>query len=76
MNEKFCISIKISLKSVPKDQIDNRAALVHVMVWRRTDDKLLSELMLTRFTDAYMRHYMGWVTQQNGCICFIRFMLK
>ena len=56
MNEKFCISIKISLKSVPKDQIDNRAALVDVMVWRRTGDKLLSELMLTRFTDAYMRH--------------------
>ena len=28
MNEKFCISIKISLKFVPKGPIDNNPALV------------------------------------------------
>ena len=53
MNETFCISIKISLKFVPKGRIDNNPALVLVMAWRRTSDKPLSEPMLTRFTDAY-----------------------
>ena len=28
MNEKFCISIHVSLKFVPKSQIDNKLALV------------------------------------------------
>ena len=31
MDEKFCISIRISLKFVPKCPIDNKAALVQVM---------------------------------------------
>ena len=31
MNEKFCISVRISLKFVPKGPIDNEAALVKVM---------------------------------------------
>ena len=36
--------------------IDNKPALVQVMAWRRTGDKLLPELMLAQFTDAYMQH--------------------
>ena len=36
--------------------IDNKAALVQVMAWRRTGDKPLPESMRTQFTDAYMRH--------------------
>ena len=48
MNEKLRILIQISLKFVPKGPIDNNSALVQVMAWRRS--------MLTRFTDAYMRH--------------------
>ena len=56
MNEKFCISIQISLKFIPRGPSDNNSALVQVMAWRRTGDKLLSEPMLTQFTDAYMRH--------------------
>ena len=48
--------IQISLKFVPEGPIDNKAVLVQVMAWRRTGDKPLSELMLTQFTDAYMRH--------------------
>ena len=35
-NEKFCISIRISLKFVPKGPIDNKSALVQAMAWRRT----------------------------------------
>ena len=56
MNENFFILIRISLKFVPKGPIDNKAALVQVMARRQTGDKPLPELMLTQFTDAYMRH--------------------
>ena len=57
VNGKFCILIKNSLKLVPKVPIDNNPALVWMMAWRRIGDKPLSEPVLTRFTDAYMRHY-------------------
>ena len=56
MIEKFCISIWISLKFVPKGQINNIPALVYIMAWHQIGDKSLSEPMLTRFTDAYMQH--------------------
>ena len=56
LNENFRISIKISLKFVPKGSIDNKSALVQVMVWRQTGDKPLPEPMMIQFTDAYMRH--------------------
>ena len=39
MNEKFCISIRISLRFVPKGPIDNKSALVQVMVCCRTGIK-------------------------------------
>ena len=56
MNEKFCIWIKISMKFDPKSSIDNNAAMVQIMAWRRTGDKPLSEPMLTQFTDTYTRY--------------------
>ena len=56
VNEKSCILIKISLNFVPKGPIDNDLALVQIMVWCWIGDNPLSEPMLTRFTDAYMRH--------------------
>ena len=49
INEKFCISIWILLKSVPSGQIDNKSALVQVMAWHRTADKPLPEPILTQF---------------------------
>ena len=55
MNEKFCISIRISLKFVRKGPIDNTSALDQVMAWRLTGDKPLPEPKLTQFADAYMR---------------------
>ena len=65
VNEKFCILIKIS-KFVPNGPIDNNPALVQIMAWRRIGDKPLSEPMLARFTDAYMRHNgdMSWSVQK------------
>ena len=56
LNQNVWISIKISLKFVPKGPVNNIPALIEIMAWRRPGDKSLSEAMLTRFTDAYMRH--------------------
>ena len=56
MNDKHRILIRMSLKFVPEDLIDNKSALVQVMVWRQTSDKRLLEPVLDEFTDAYMRH--------------------
>ena len=43
LNEKDGISIKNSLKFVPKGPINNIPVLVQVMAWRRPGDKPLSE---------------------------------
>ena len=39
----FSISIKISLKFVPKGPINNIPSLVQIMAWRRPGGKPLSE---------------------------------
>ena len=46
LNENVWISIKISLKFVPKGPINNIPAMVQIMAWRRPGDKLLSEPMM------------------------------
>ena len=46
LNDNVWISIKISLKFVPKGQIKNITALVQIMAWRRPGDKPISEPML------------------------------
>ena len=46
LNENLWISIKISLKFVPKSPIDNIPALFQIMAWRRPGDKPLSEAMM------------------------------
>ena len=46
LNENVRISIKMSLKFVPKGQINNIPALVQIMAWHRSGDKPLSELMM------------------------------
>ena len=56
MNEKFYISITISLKFVPTGPIDNDPALIQIMTWCQIGDKPLSEPMLTWFTDTFMRN--------------------
>ena len=42
LNENVFISLKISLKFVTKDRINNIPALVQIMAWRRPGDKPLS----------------------------------
>ena len=46
MKENVRISIKISLKFVPKSPIDNILALFQIMAWRWPGDKPLSETMM------------------------------
>ena len=46
LNENVRISIKISLKFVPKVPINNIPALFQIMAWRRPGDKPLSETMM------------------------------
>ena len=48
LNEYVWISIKISLKFVPKVRINNIPELVQIVAWRRPGDKPLSESMLVR----------------------------
>ena len=48
LNEKIRISIKISLKFVPRGLINNIPALVLIMAWHRQGDKPLSEPMMVR----------------------------
>ena len=45
-NDSVWISLKISLRFVPKVPIDSIPALVQIMAWRRSDDKPLSEQMM------------------------------
>ena len=56
LNENDRIPIRISLKFVPRDLINNKSALVQIMAWRLSGDKPFSESMLTQFINAYMRH--------------------
>ena len=46
LNENVLISMKISLKFVPKGSVSNIQALVQIMAWYRPGDKPLSEPML------------------------------
>ena len=46
LNENVWISLKISLKFVPKGPINNIPALVQIMAWHRPGDKPLSEPMM------------------------------
>ena len=46
LNENVWISLKISLKFVPKGPINSILALVQIMSWRRPGDKPLSEPMM------------------------------
>ena len=56
LNENVWISIKISLKFVPKGPINNIPALVQIMAWRRPGDKPLFEPMMVSLLMHIWRH--------------------
>ena len=46
----------IWLNFVPKGSIDNKSAMVQVMVWSRTGDKPLAEAVMIQCDETYLRH--------------------
>ena len=66
-NENVWISIKISLKFVPKCPINNIPALVQIMAWRRSGDKPLSEPMMVNFPTHICVTRLQWVNS----LCYI-----
>ena len=78
MNENIEISIKISLKFVPKGSINNIQALVQKMAWRRTGDKPLSEPMLVSLLMHICITRPQWVNPlhaelflRHGIFCYL-----
>ena len=63
--ENVWISIKISVKFVPGEPIDNILALVQIIAQRRIGDKPLSEPKVAWFTDSYMRFVKQFNTFQG-----------
>ena len=61
LNENVWILIKIALKFVRKDQINNIPPLVKIMAWRRPGDKPLSELMMVRIPTHICVSRLQWV---------------
>ena len=66
LNENIWISIKISLKFVPKGPINNIPALVQIMACRRPGDKPLSELIMASFLTHICVTRPQWVITING----------
>ena len=70
-NENVSIAIKISLKFVPKGQINIIPALVQTMAWRPLGDKPLSEPMMVSLPMHICITRPQWVNSsppgQNGC---------
>ena len=54
LNENVWIPLKISLKFVPKNTIENFPALVQIMAWRRPGDKLFSEPVVVSLPRIYV----------------------
>ena len=61
LNENIWISIKISVKFVPKGHINNTPALVQIMAWRRQGDKQLSEPMMVSLLTHTCVNRPQWV---------------
>ena len=69
-NENVWISIKISLKFVPKGPINNIPALIQIMAWRRSGDKPLSEPMMVSLPTHICVTRPQWVNYfPNPPIC-------
>ena len=73
LNENVWISIKNSLKFVPKGPIDNIPALVQIMAWRQLGDKPLSEPMIVRLPTHICVTWPQWVICQFSIwlTCFL-----
>ena len=70
-SESGCISMNISLKFVPKGQINNIPALVQIVAWCRPGDKPLSEPMIVRSPTHICVTRPQWVNQKRAVKCII-----
>ena len=61
LNENAWISLKISLKFVPKVPINNIPSLVQIMAWRRPGDKPLSEPIMVNLSTPICVTRPHWV---------------
>ena len=59
--ENVWIFIKISLKFVPRDPINNNPSLVKIMAWRRPGDKPLYEPMMVSLLTHICVTRLQWV---------------
>ena len=66
LNENVIVLIKVSLKFVPKVQINNIAALVQIMAWRRPRGKPLSEPMMVKLAMHICVTQPQWVNWTLG----------
>ena len=73
LNENVLISIKISLKFVPKGPINKIPALAQIMAWRRPGGKPLSEPMMVSLLMHICVTRPQWVKWKNEdyimCTC-------
>ena len=67
-DENVWISIKISLRFVPKCPINNIPALIQIMAWRRPGDKPLSEPMMVKLPMHVCVTRPQWVKEYIYCI--------
>ena len=68
LNENVWISIKISLKFVPKGPINNSPALVQITAWYRPGNKPLSESMMVRsltYICVTWPQWINWLIRQT-----------
>ena len=61
LNKNVRISIKISLKFVPRGPINANPSLVQIMVWHRSGDKPLSEPMMVSLLTHICVTWPQWV---------------
>ena len=66
VNENVRISIKTSLKIVPKGPINIIPAMFQIMAWRRPGDKPLSEAMLVSLPTHICVTWPQWVNYGPG----------
>ena len=66
LNKNVWVSIKISLKFVPKGPINNIPSLVQIMAWRRPGDELLSEPMMLNLPTYIWVTRPQWVNWTSG----------
>ena len=65
LNENVLISLRISLKFVPKGLINNIPPLVQIMAWRRPGDKPLSEPMMVNLLTHICVTQPQWVNSKQ-----------